>query len=89
MTKLLRRRDGISVREVDGELLILDTATNKVHQLNETASFVWRNIENAVSAEALAGLLAERYAAQPDRLVDDVSEIVRRLVVLGLVTDEQ
>jgi hypothetical protein len=89
MTKLLRRRDGISVREVDGELLILDTDTNKVHQLNETASFVWRNIENAGSAEALEGLLAERYAAQPDRLVEDVREIVRRLVVLGLVFEEQ
>jgi hypothetical protein len=88
MTKLLRRRDGLSVREVDRELLILDTETNQVHQLNETASFVWRNIDEAGSAEAIAGLLVKSYAAEPDRLVEDVRQIVHRLVVLGLVSDE-
>jgi hypothetical protein len=52
-----------------------------------TASFVWRKIDELGSAEAISGLLAETYAADPRMLVDDVTEIVRRLVELGLVSE--
>ena len=49
MTALRRRLKKVVVREVEGEILLLDTGANLIHQLNETASFVWRRCDAAAS----------------------------------------
>lgn len=87
MSKLLRRRDGLLVREVDRELLLLDTDSSHVHQLNETASFVWHRVEEVGSVEEISALLAEAYSVDPAMLADDVAQVLRRLVELGLVLE--
>lgn len=88
MSKFHRRRDGILAREVDRELVLLDTDSNHVHQLNETASFVWRQVEEAGSVEAISALLAESYTADPAKLADDVTQILSRFVELGLIVEK-
>ncbi len=88
MSTFLRRRDGILAREVDRELVLLDTDSNHVHQLNETASFVWRQVEEAGSAEEISALLAETYSADPVILADDVKQILSRFVELGLIVEK-
>jgi Coenzyme PQQ synthesis protein D (PqqD) len=87
MTRFHRRVHGILVREVDRELLLLDTENDRVHQLNETASFVWRQVDDAGSAEEIAALMAGAYAADPAVLADDVNQILRRLVDMGLIIE--
>jgi len=41
----VKRRDGLILRKVQQDLLLLDTEFNQIHQLNETASFIWENWE--------------------------------------------
>jgi hypothetical protein len=37
-------------REVDGEIILLDTESNLVHQLNKTASLIWRKCQEGASS---------------------------------------
>ena len=50
----------VAVREMGDELVILDTRSNQIHQLNKTAAFVWKEARIGANPEAIStGLFAE------------------------------
>ena len=51
-------REGLSLQEVEGELVILDQANKKIHQLNTAASVVWQTIEEQSSVDRNLALAA-------------------------------
>jgi hypothetical protein len=57
----IRRDDSIMIREVDGEIVVLDVASNLVHHLNATASFIWRQCTDGACAEEIAERVAEAF----------------------------
>jgi Coenzyme PQQ synthesis protein D (PqqD) len=75
------------VREVGHELLLLDTETNQVHQLNETASFIWQRCDETPSAEDLADLLATEYSVDAQVAKEDAVEVLRKLRELKLLVE--
>lgn len=84
---LRRRHEGIMVRAVVDDMLLLDTESGEIHQLNETASFIWRNCEEAPSIEGLARLLASAFEVAHDVAARDVEEVLGRLRALNLVVE--
>ena len=89
MNGMCRRSDGLLVREVDEEVLLLDTEFDKIHHFNQTASFVWRRWDDARSPEELAGLLAKEFNVAQHRALDDVRAMLRKLQSLKLIAEEQ
>lgn len=87
MASLRRRRVGIMVRGFDDDLLILDTEANQIHQLNQTASIIWRNVDESTAPEQLAGLLAETFDVEERVALTDVLETLERFRGLNLVQD--
>jgi len=86
---LLRRRSvGVTVRELDGDLLILDTEADQIHQLNETASYIWRHLDEAGALEQLAGVLAEAFDVEEQVALRDVHETLKRFRDLNLVLED-
>jgi hypothetical protein len=77
---------GMIVREVDGALLILDTASNHIHQLNETASIVWRMRREGAAPRDIAAILADEFAVEEDQALADVHDLLQRLESLHLLT---
>jgi hypothetical protein len=67
MTKLRRRLKAVMAREVDDGVLLLDTESDRIHQLNQTASFIWSRCDEVASAEEIAVLLAKEFG------IDEVS----------------
>jgi hypothetical protein len=82
-----RRREGIMVRDVVGDMLLLDTESGEIHQLNETASFIWRNCEEAPSVESLAGMLASAFDVGHDVAARDIEDALGRLRALNLLDE--
>lgn len=87
MVLLRRRLMGMMVRDLGGDLLLLDTETDRIHQLNQTATFIWRHVEEAPSPEGLARLLAEAYDINEEIAQRDVLETLNRFRALGLVVE--
>ena len=85
LTNLRRRQKAVMVREIDSELLLLDTESNLIHKLNHTASFIWHSLENVRSIEELAQRLAKEYEVEEHLAIRDVLEILTRLLKLNLV----
>ena len=85
MTIPVKRRDGLIVRKVQQDLLLLDTEFNQIHQLNETASFIWENWEQVPDPVEIARLLAQKFDVEEQVVLNDVSAIVGRLQELNLL----
>ena len=85
MTIPVKRRDGLILRKVQQDLLLLDTEFNQIHQLNETASFIWENWEQVPDPIGIARLLTQKFDVDEQVVLNDVSAIVGRLQELNLL----
>lgn len=83
--RLRRKQDAVQAREVDDDLLLLDTDSDQIHQLNLTARFIWQRCDGEQSAEQIAGMLAEVFAVEPQVALEDVVETLGKLQSLKLL----
>ena len=78
----------VIVRELGDELVILDTRSNRIHQLNRTAAFVWNEIRKGVQPEAIPKHLVCQFEVESETAVVDSGKIVGDLHTLGLLDFE-
>ena len=74
-----RHRSGLVSQAVDDELMILDVGGKVVHQLNDTAAFIWQKIDGQRSTDQIAVAVAEHYGVELGTAVKDVSDTVIEL----------
>jgi Coenzyme PQQ synthesis protein D (PqqD) len=84
---LQRKSNSILVREVDREIVLLDTAGDRVHHLNATASFIWNRCEQAPTPEMLAQWLAESFDVDVAVALRDILATLGTLRELKLVEE--
>ena len=77
--------DSMVVREVDGELLVLDTRANRIHQLNSTASLIWRRLREGREPDAIAAELAVEFDVDAVTALRDVTETLSQFRALELL----
>jgi hypothetical protein len=80
-----KRRSGVSIRAVEGELVVLDLEAEQVHQLNPTASFIWQRCDGQRTVGKIADELAGSFDVDPDTAREAVIGALRRLDELGLL----
>jgi hypothetical protein len=80
-----RRRTDLQARGLDGEILVLDRAGGLIHQLNETASFVWMRCTGDRSLAEIARELAGAFDVEVETAARDVASTVVQFRALGLV----
>lgn len=80
-----RRRAGVATRGVEGEIVLLDRRRHLVHQLNQTASYIWRRCDGYHTVAEIARELARDFDIDAETATPDVATAVRHLQTLGLV----
>ena len=85
MTTFIKRDAGLVVRDIGDELLLLDLSSNRVHQLNRTASFVWRHCGDRTSVEEIRRSVLAAFDIAEEVVDKDVRSILQTLERLGLV----
>lgn len=85
MNALCRPAKGVLVREAEGQVLVLDPASDRIHQLNETASFIWRTCQEVASAAEVAKSLAENFEVEEDKARADAERTIDELKALGII----
>ena len=88
MARYRIRQTGLLVRDLDDGVLVLDTDADRIHQLNASASFIWRHMANGASAEVIAEHLAKEFDVVEDQAQRDVAEILRQFVALEIASTE-
>jgi hypothetical protein len=66
-------------REIDGETVIISPADNVMHELNETGSFIWRQVDGRCSAADIAALLAANYEVPLENALTDTEALLQQL----------
>lgn len=79
------RRSDLLYREVDNEIVVLDRHSEKIHQLNESAAYIWKHCDGRHSAPEIARLLTEVYDIPVSVAEPDVMRTVNDLAMLGLL----
>ena len=74
------------VREIDDETVILDTEKSLVHQLNRTASLVWRMERQGLEPESMAVTFAQEFEVDELRALHDVRATLQKLESLSLLS---
>lgn len=83
----LKPRPDLAIEIADGELIILDKAAGKVHQLNSSASFVWHCISDGLGTDEIALRLSEAYGIEHEAARIDVEAVVAEFEALALVDE--
>jgi Coenzyme PQQ synthesis protein D (PqqD) len=79
------RRAALRVRLIDGEMVVLDRDTQRVHQLNQTARYIWDRCDGRHTVTEIAERLAEAFDVSRRAAETDVAAAVRQLERVGLL----
>jgi hypothetical protein len=82
-------RADLSTRIVEGEVVILDKRTGRIHQLNSTASFVWSRLDGRTSLPAIVSDMVREFEVEFEIARADVARVAAELVELELVSTSE
>jgi hypothetical protein len=80
-----KKRTDVNARNIEGEVVILDRRNGAIHQLNQTAAFVWDLCNGDTSLEAIAARLTEAFEIDLDAARRDVGTTLDTLNAIGLL----
>lgn len=68
----------VSVKEIEGQLLVLDRQHGQLHELNATAGFIWRHCDGRHEVVDIAAALAAEFDIDPVTAGKDVTAILEQ-----------
>jgi hypothetical protein len=74
-----QKNPALAWREIDDETVIISPTENVMHELNDTGSFLWKNIDGRRTAAELAALLAAEYEVAPGAALADTEALLQQL----------
>lgn len=80
-----QKNPALAWREIDEATVIISPTDSVMHELNDTGSFLWKNIDGQRSAAELAELLAESYEVTPDVALNDTQALLEEMSTRKLV----
>jgi len=87
VARFRKRLESVLEREVDGEVILLDTLNDVIHQLNTTASYIWRLCDVANSEGDIASELSGAYDVDREQALRDVTTTLVTLQSLKLIDE--
>ena len=87
MTTKYRRNPKVEASAMKEESLLFNPASSKFCLLNETAAFLWEQLERPATADELAAAVCARFdGVERDRAERDVETWLHRLDELALIS---
>ena len=79
------RRAGLDARSLTGETVVLDRRLRRIHQLNQTASFIWERCDGRHAVADIAAQMARDFDVNLETAQRDAASAVARLAEAGLL----
>ncbi|MBN2158530.1 MAG: PqqD family protein [Spirochaetes bacterium] len=77
---------GLCIRELGGAVIIITETGDELHSLDETGSFIWRNIDGTLSAGDIVDRLCAEYDVERSRAETDTLMFLETLEDKNLIT---
>lgn len=75
MSERPERNPKLAWREIGGEIVIISPDDSQVHELNETASLVWKQADGTRTREEIAAVVASEFEVDLAAAAADVAEL--------------
>lgn len=82
-----RRIPSVASVEIEGEIVLYQTAAETIHVLNPSASVVWKMLDGIEDVEAVSRRLAEEFEIELVLMLEQVSDVIRDFARQGLLAD--
>jgi Coenzyme PQQ synthesis protein D (PqqD) len=77
-------------RELDGEMVLLDSDGGTYFSLNETGAAIWRELARGSAEEEVCRSVAEEFPdVSEQRVASDVRELIGQLLDAGLIQPKE
>jgi coenzyme PQQ biosynthesis protein PqqD len=86
MNQCPERNPRLAWREIDGEAVIISPEDSHVHELNETASLIWKRADGKHNVEEIAAAVSEEFEVPVAVAATDVRELISTLEQKGLLS---
>jgi coenzyme PQQ biosynthesis protein PqqD len=83
---VLKANPMLAWREIDGSIVIISPERSMVHELNPTASFIWKRVDGKHTTDEIAEQLAAEFDVTRESALADVNELVESLAANQLVS---
>ncbi|HUF69228.1 MAG TPA: PqqD family protein [Longimicrobiales bacterium] len=80
-----RLNDTLRIQRVAGESILLDTASERVHQLNEVGTFILDRCDGTRTVSRIVADIIEQYDVPDGTATRDATEMLDTLKTLGIV----
>lgn len=82
-----QKKPDIISREVEGETVLLNEENEEIHQLNHTASFIWKCCNGENTVDDIVKLLHDEFHTESIDIRNDVINIISSLKKLNLIDE--
>lgn len=80
------RENNLLLQEIDGEAVILDSLSGKIHKLNPVAHFVWQGLAEMYTIQAIVDSINEGFTGcERSQVARDVEQCIGQFRELGLI----
>ncbi len=80
-----KKNEAILDRELDGETVLFNLSTNKLHSLNATAGFIWKECNGVNTMNSLVELLSHSFAVKAKQAERDLRVLLKGMYHAGLI----
>jgi len=79
------RRASVHAVELDGEAVVYDSPSGRLHVLNPSATLVWKCLDGAVTGAELAIELSEAFEVDREAMERQIADVLTTLVAEDLI----
>lgn len=83
----MKIKKGVAYRVIVGTTYIVQPETSYLHELNDTAGFIWKQIEKGKNTDEIAEALVNRYDVAPEVAKNDLQIFLQELEEKQLIED--
>ena len=77
---VVKRNPQVAWRELDGKIMLVTPADAMLHLLNDTGSFLWKQLDAPRAANDLAAALCAEFEVDEDTARGDVREFIEEIL---------
>lgn len=85
-TKKLTIPETVFAQEIEGEVVLLDMASENYFGLDAIGSEIWNLLKEGKTLQEIYDILLESYEVTPEKLKEDLEGFVSKLLESGLVS---
>lgn len=83
-----RRAPGVLLREIDGELLLLNTDTDSYFGLNPSGASMYQHLADGATIQDTIKAICADYSISDEVVTNDLETLVDQLLARGLLLQE-